>query len=80
MDIKKRVKVGCHQGNLIAGGPVVPNYDGMSVAEAHEAKQTYLTQRKKSGMAYDGRRYKQGRVLRSKIMTTPGTAPQRYVL
>ena len=47
MDIKKRVKVGCHQGNLIAGGPVVPNYDGMSVAEAHKAKQTYLTQRKK---------------------------------
>ena len=25
----------------------MPNYDGMSVAEAHEAKQTYLTQRKK---------------------------------
>jgi len=47
-DIKKRVKkVGCRRGNLIAGGPVVPNYDGMSVAEAHEAKQTYLTQRKK---------------------------------
>jgi len=45
--IKKRVKVGCRRGNLIAGGPVVPNYDGMSVAEAHEAKQTYLTQRKK---------------------------------
>ena len=46
-DIKKRVKVGCRRGNLIAGGPVVPNYDGMSVAKAHEAKQTYLTQRKK---------------------------------
>ena len=25
----------------------MPNYDGMSVAEAHKAKQTYLTQRKK---------------------------------
>lgn len=41
------VKVGHHQGNLIAGGPVVPNYDGMSVADANEAKQHYLTERKK---------------------------------
>jgi len=46
-DIKKRVKEGCHQGNLITGGPVVPNYDGMSVTKAHDAKHTYLTQRKK---------------------------------
>ncbi len=41
------VKVGHHQGNLIAGGPVVPNYDGMSVADANEAKQHYLTEQKK---------------------------------
>jgi len=46
-DSKKRVKVGRRRGNLITGGPVVPNYDGMSVADAHEAKQNYLTERKK---------------------------------
>jgi len=58
----------------------VPNYDGMSVAKAHEANKIILLNGRNSGMAYDGRGYKQGRVLHSKIMTTPGTSPQRYVL
>ena len=41
-DSKKRVKVGRRRGNLIAGGPVEPNYAGMSVADAYEAKNNYL--------------------------------------
>ena len=38
MDSRKRVKVGRRRGNLIAGGPVVPNDAGLSVADAYEAK------------------------------------------
>ena len=46
-DIKKRVKTGRRRGNLIVGGPVEPKYDIMSVAEAHEARIQYLSDRKK---------------------------------
>ena len=46
-DIKKRAKTGRRQGNLIVGGPVQPKYDLMSVAEAHEARLQYLSDRKK---------------------------------
>ncbi len=46
-DSKKRVKTGRHQGNLIAGRPVEPNYAGMSDADAYEAKVNYLNERKK---------------------------------
>jgi hypothetical protein len=47
VDSKKRVKVGRRRGNLIAGGPVVPNDTGLSVADAYEAKNNYLTELKK---------------------------------
>ena len=40
-DSKKRLKVRCHQGNLIKGGPVEPMYEGVTIVEANEA-QSYL--------------------------------------
>ena len=46
-DIKKRAKTGRHRGNLIVGGLVQPKYDLMSVAEAHEARLQFLSDRKK---------------------------------
>ena len=46
-NIKKRVKRGRRQGNLIMGGPVEPKFDIMSVTEAHEALIQYLSDRKK---------------------------------
>jgi hypothetical protein len=46
-NIKKRVKRGRRQGNLIVSGPVEPKYDIILVAEAHEALIQYLSDRKK---------------------------------
>ncbi len=45
--IKKRVKTGRRRGNLMVGGPVEPEYEIMSVAEAHDTRIQYLSDRKK---------------------------------
>ena len=46
-DSNKRVKVGRGRVNLIPGGPTPPNCDGMTAAEADEAKKRYSTNRQK---------------------------------
>jgi hypothetical protein len=40
-DSNKRVKVGRGRVDLISGGPSPPNYDGMTAAEADNAKKRY---------------------------------------
>ena len=43
----KRVKVRLGRVNLIPGGPSLPNYDGMTAAEADDAKKRYSTDHQK---------------------------------
>jgi hypothetical protein len=44
---KSRILTGRHRGNLIMGGPVVPNYKFMSASKASDARSEYQTLRKK---------------------------------
>ena len=46
-DSNKRVKVGHGRINFIPGGPSPPNYDGMTAAEADDAKKWYSIDRQK---------------------------------
>jgi hypothetical protein len=45
-DSKTQIPTGRHQGNLIMGGPVAPNYKFMSASEASVARREYQNMRK----------------------------------
>ena len=79
-DSKKRVKVGHHQGNAIPGGPVEPNYRGMTAANAYEAIKVILMNARNSGMTDGGRGYEpeSGHLLMT--MTTRGISSLHYIL